>query len=275
MFSPIKSLITYIQKNTTGNSIFGGNNVTEITARMETANKETVEIEANMQPKSEILKEICQDDTLSDDVAKQESEQNKDSLSDADDSISKCNVFETKSAIVTENSCEYQEDDDYDIEEQIGSSIMLKTPVKVPTTNSSEILELKKASNANRSIFISHDLNRSQTLTPIDDELEDFRHDPMEVLGTTSSPCLSQTAEDFCSIDSAEEAGHRDYKILECSTEDEADGNKTEDEQKPAIESDLDVVEEKDIEIENEQNNANDLDDEEELFLKSDHYKSK
>lgn len=72
MFTPIKNFITYIQKNASGNSIFGGNNSTaEESAKMETENMKieqetaTVTESARMQSENEIPKETVEKDRSS------------------------------------------------------------------------------------------------------------------------------------------------------------------------------------------------------------------
>lgn len=324
MFTPIKNLITYIQKNASNNSIFGGNSTTEESNKMEIENSKMeteteCEIPKEMEP-NEIVPdkdkkelEVVEVDKKAVEVEEEDEKENKEKEKEkdqeqdqekckeefnveepidvaeptddkepadeqSDDTESKKITITVTSTVSTENSCEF---DDEDIEAQIGSSIMLKKPVKVAATNGSEILEVKKSSNTSCSIVITHDVNRNRAIIPIDDELEDFRHDPTEILGSTSSPASNQHqhAEEFCSVGSAEETEERDKTLAEdFPTEEEEEDycTEVEDEQKTCDETDQE--EEKDTETEAEHKisiTIDDDDDEEETFLDLDDYKSK
>lgn len=330
MFTPIKNFITYIQKNASGNSIFGGNSTTEESAKMETENmkienetktktessnatetkmqteseevkviehKIEMEAESSQESESENKLEMEADNSQEpqkkeeenkEDNSNEEEKKNEEFTQDSNSSQAKESETETKpttgtstvtttTTVSTENSCEYE---DFDIETQIESSIMLKKPVKVAATNGTEILEVKKTSNANCSLVISHDYNRNHALSPVDDELDDFRHDPMEVLGTTSSPCSNQNADEFCSVGSADEALERDAVTTADEYEEEGEeGIETEEEQKNMEETDFEEDEdERGNETENEQKEIIQLDDddeEDEEFLDMESYRSK
>ncbi|KAM7353880.1 AXIN1 up-regulated 1 isoform 1-T2 [Cochliomyia hominivorax] len=299
MFTPIKNFITYIQKNASGNSIFGGNSTTEESAKMETENMKTETAAAiatetrneneTMQTESKDLKERNKSEIDAKIIEvkleeKQENEEkhNKEAIdserSDPIDSETNTSKLTTKTTTTTK-TFEYEDDDD--IETQIESSIMLKKPIKTLATNGSEILEVKKTSNINCSIVISHDYNRNHALTPIDDELEDFRHDPMEVLGTTSSPCSNQQVDEFCSVGSAEEVLERDATTADENEEEQMMRNETEEDQKVMDETDLEAEdEEKDSEAGNELQGVilleegEEEEEEDEPFLDMDEYKS-
>lgn len=282
MFTPIKNFITYIQKNASGNSIFGGNIGNEESSKMETENMEAVTENGDMKTEGKIPQEIEKNENsvTNKEADKNNCEESHDSRSDMKEPETKTTNLITTSTVSTENSCEFEVDD---IEAQIERSIMLKKPVKVSATSGSEILEVKKSLNASSGIVISHDFNRNQPLNQIDDELDDFRNDPMELLGTISSPYSNQQADEFRSVGSAEEAIERDVSTIgDIQTEEEEimDGNKTQDEQ--LIDSDVEVDENKEVETENEQNDVIDIDDdyeddedEEEPFLDLDNFKSK
>ncbi|XP_046808490.1 uncharacterized protein LOC111676408 [Lucilia cuprina] len=290
MFTPIKNFITYIQKNASGNSIFGGNSTTEEeSTKMETENMKTeikqedIATTSTMQSsEQEIPKETDKKEIVDDKKCEEEKqikmEEPKDTSLEAtsmSESKKTTTTFMSTSTISAENSCEFEDDD---IEAQIESSFMLKKPIKVSATRGSEILEVKKTSNANCSIVISHDYNRGQALSPIDDELNDFRDDPTEILGATSSPCSNQHAEEFCSVGSEDEALERDGAITpdEFVTEEEGDADDNEREKELKFmdgeETDLEIEEDdRDVETENEQRDVinihDDEEDEEEPFL--------
>lgn len=258
MFSPIKNFITYIQKNASGNSIFGGNCATEGSAEIETENNDTATVNANMETANEFPKEIDKEDNI---VRHEENicERTKDDIPD----------IETTSTVSAEKSCDFEDD----IETLIERSIMLKTPVTAE--KGSDILELRKSSNADFNIAIRHDNNLASDRR--DDELDDFKHDPMELLGTTSPPCSYQHADEFCSVGSADEAVERDFKTIDEHSIEYEDDNRTQDEQKELVDSELEVdEEEKDVETENEQNDVIEVEDEEEEpFLDLKNFKSK
>ncbi|XP_065356803.1 uncharacterized protein Axud1 [Calliphora vicina] len=298
MFTPIKNFITYIQKNASGNSIFGGNSTAEETAKMETENMKieqetetaTVTVTATMQSENEIPKETIEKDPVTNKEEEEQeqemSEETKDfSSSEEKESETKTTTVTTTSTVSTENSCEFDEDD---IEAQIESSIMLKKPVEISATDSCDILEIKSTSNANcSSIVINHDFNRAQVLSPIDDELDDFRHDPTEVLGTTSSPCPIQHADEMCSMGSAEEALERDAATADefvTEEEDEVEDIETEEEHKVMDEdTDLEIIDEDkddeqkeviDIDDDDDDDDDEEEDDEEEPFLDLNNFKN-
>ena len=323
MFTPIKNLITYIQKNASNNSIFGGNNTIEESNKMEIekskmgteteceipkemepngivpykdkkelevveVDKDVIEVEEEEEEEKEKdqnqkeCKEQPNDKEPIDDKQSTDDTVQTDSKKLTDEQIDKTESKEVTitvtSTVSAENSCEF---DDEDIEAQIGSSIMLKKPVKVAATNGSEIFEVKKSSNTSCSVVITHDVNRNQAIIHIDDELDDFRHDPTEILDSTSSPTSNQHqhAEEFCSVGSAEEIEEIDKTLAEdFPTEEEEEDYCIEIEDDPKTCDETDQEEEKDTETESELKNSiiiDDDDDDEETFLDLDDYKSK
>lgn len=229
MFTPFKNLITYIQKNAN----FGSNSSTAAASAIE----ENVKMEASDKLKTQTVPTntesvLSEEDEIPAKPGDKKEQQlqsprdtNKNQPTHKDPPTAKPKTSSLSAAIPTTvplrtsprknvtslaisatptsittapTSCESEEDD---IESQIESSIMLKKPVKDGSHKGSEILEVKKSPD--RSVVISHDYNRNQAVTPIDDELEDFRHDPTEVVTSTSPPNnttdLEQAEADKCS----------------------------------------------------------------------------
>ncbi|XP_059221345.1 uncharacterized protein LOC106086131 [Stomoxys calcitrans] len=213
MFTPIKNLITYIQKNAN----FGSNTpaATEGIVKMETA--DNLELQSDNHSKVAVSNDervLSNTQDVSKEKPKHAIPQSESELTQATTSTK--SVSSPSSSQITEPETLPQKDasmlgnsdsEDDDIESQIESSIMLKKPVKDVSSRGKEILELRKSPE--RSVVISHDFNRDKAIaTPTDDELEDFRHDPTEVV--TSSPLnngshFDKSAKD-CSVDSAQEA---------------------------------------------------------------------
>lgn len=213
MFTPIKNLITYIQKNASGgSSIFGGSN----TSASQESNKMETE---NVKPQSDSCIDITKDcDGVTAKVSVKSPTKTSTRLAAASTPASKlgcattatatlspvtrtsprkANTSSTTMSTTTATTSESTVIEDDDIEAQLDTSIMLKKPVKHTRTHSTEILEVKKSPQSmGRSIYISHDYNRNHAVaSPIEDELDDFRHDPTEVV-VASSPLRDQSEEE-------------------------------------------------------------------------------
>ncbi|XP_073825764.1 AXIN1 up-regulated 1 [Musca autumnalis] len=222
MFTPIKNLITYIQKNANFGSNTTGATNSEENSKMETKDKlnsQTVAA-ANGVSDGESVKGHPKDEHKSDRSAVETNKNSTIKLASTSASNSttvRTTLPQRTMEQVTAATCsaEYEDDDD-DIESQIESSIMLKKPVKDGSNKNNEILEVKKSPD--RSIVIGHDCGpRSLVVaSPIDDELEDFRHAPPEVI--TSSPINNHNHED--------DEGEDEAEVICVSEEHKESGNK-------------------------------------------------
>lgn len=192
MFRPIKNLITYIQKNASGTSIFGGSTAETGVIQMTPAESET---------------ETTRRDTEKTDCKEAEEAYDEEDLNSKEESktltkmeVSDINhkVNDADDKITTTNIPSLVNLDEDDIEMQIKSNTVLRKSIDITTAITTIIddegdNQSDNDSSSSVSVKISatknHDYNQNHEI--IDVELEDFRHDPMAVV-----------IEDFCSADS-------------------------------------------------------------------------
>uniref|UniRef100_A0A1B0F9J7 Cysteine/serine-rich nuclear protein N-terminal domain-containing protein n=1 Tax=Glossina morsitans morsitans TaxID=37546 RepID=A0A1B0F9J7_GLOMM len=184
MFRPLKNFITYLQRNASSSSLFGGN--TSFLASQQTSEREMNSIKVSSSAQMDDVN-IRSTDTvpikaISPTYSGREEEEEMGN--------SKVTDITCPDLLTSTNA--NQDFDEDDIETQIKSSIMLKKPLKdnvsdiAPniTINTVDVLNITKSPVA-PSIVISREHNRNHPSTAIslDDELDDFRHDPTEDIG--------------------------------------------------------------------------------------------
>ncbi|KAL9927386.1 AXIN1 up-regulated 1 isoform 1-T1 [Glossina fuscipes fuscipes] len=181
MFRPLKNFITYLQRNASSSSLFGGN--TSSLASQETSEREMNSIKVTSSAQMDDVN-ITSTDTV---PIKAISPTHRGREDEEEVETSKVADITCSDLLTSTNT--NQDFDEDDIETQIKSSIMLKKPLKDNasdiasniTINTVDVLNITKPPVAS-SIVISreHNCNHPSTAISLDDELEDFRHDPTE-----------------------------------------------------------------------------------------------
>uniref|UniRef100_A0A1A9W5F8 CSRNP_N domain-containing protein n=1 Tax=Glossina brevipalpis TaxID=37001 RepID=A0A1A9W5F8_9MUSC len=187
MFRPLKNFITYLQRNASSSSLFGGS--TSSLASQETVGGEMDSIKVSSSSSSSSSSSPQVDDvnrTVPNTVLiKAISTPHKDR---DEEEVKATKTSDIPCSDVLSAANTNQDFDEDDIETQIKSSIMLKKPLREKannniatngTVNEIDVLNITKSSGLSK---ISRDYNSnhaSETIS-LDDELEDFRHDPTE-----------------------------------------------------------------------------------------------